>query len=124
MILLTYGSRTILAKRPNNLDYVSAIDLAIVELGLSGDAPITLLVNWRGRMAEVQVDTFPLVAAETDQIFVREEQSGAPTVFSEVTAALVQVAAIALTVGLGILVSPTQRHTRYAHLTGRARSDH
>jgi hypothetical protein len=99
MILLTYGSRTILAKRPNNLDYDSAVDLAIVELGLSGNAPITLLVNWRGRMAEVQWDTFPLVAAETDQIFVREERSGALEVFLVGTA-------LALPVVLAVWLTP------------------
>jgi hypothetical protein len=119
MILLTHGSRTILAKRPNNLDYDSAVDLALIELGLSGDKPITLLVNWRGHMAEVQWDTFKLAAAETDHIYFKEEQPPLPgtlKVLLEGTANVMTLASIAVVAGLGLHVSST--YVSYAHLTG------
>jgi hypothetical protein len=110
MILLTHGSRTVLAKRPNNLHYDLAVDLAIVELGLSGGNPITLLVNWRGHMAEVQWDTFPLVAAETDHIYFKEEQQqplGILKVLVEGMANVVLWAPAVVVAGLVLHVSTT-----------------
>jgi hypothetical protein len=111
MILLTHGSRTVLAKRPNNLHYDLAVDLAIVELGLSGDNPITLLVNWRGHMVEVQWDTFKLVAAETDHIYFKEEQPSLPGTLKG-TAGVMSWASLAVVAGLGLHVSTTRTDTR------------
>jgi hypothetical protein len=99
-ILLTYGARTIIAERPN--DYASARTLADDEFGLSGFARITLLVKWKGRMAEVQPHTFHLVAAKTDQIFVKQELPVALQVFLACTAVTVSVV---LAVWLGPRVS-------------------